>query len=89
MYDNVAKSPVAQQQFSQQVACLDLEAVMVEDPFEFTRHVIYGDKKSCTVVEAHTMKWKKWKSKLFSVSLLIKIVYANTASMPTTCTWHI
>ena len=41
---------------------LDLE---VEQLFEFTRHVIYGDNKSSTIAEACAAKWKRRKNKLF------------------------
>ena len=46
MCDKVAKSPVAQQQLSQCRESLDLEEKVIEEFFEFTRHVIYCDKKS-------------------------------------------
>ena len=57
VYDKVVKSPVAQQQLSQCRDSLDLEDEVVEDLFEFTRYVIYGDKKPSTMAEEHTMKW--------------------------------
>ena len=66
VYDKVAKSPVAQQELSQCRDSLDLEEEVVEELFEFTTHVIYGDKKSSTMAEARTMKWKKMKNKSFA-----------------------
>lgn len=38
---------------------------MVQELFEFTRHVIYGDKKSSTMAEARAAKWKRMKNKSF------------------------
>ncbi|KAG0721311.1 hypothetical protein GWK47_006404 [Chionoecetes opilio] len=46
MYDQVMKSPVAQRQLSRCGDSLDLDEEVVEDLFEFTRHVIYDDHKS-------------------------------------------
>jgi hypothetical protein len=37
----------------------------VDELFQFTRHVIYGDSKSSSMVEAHAAKWKKMKNKSF------------------------
>ncbi|KAJ8349632.1 hypothetical protein SKAU_G00247620 [Synaphobranchus kaupii] len=71
VYDKVAKSPVAQQQHLQCGDSLDPEEEVVEELFEFTRHVlllrhvIYGDKKSSTMAEAHAAKWKRTKNKSF------------------------
>ena len=66
MYDKVAKIPAAQQQLSQCEDSLDLEEEVIEKLFEFTRHVIYCDKKSSTMAEARTMNWKKMKNKTFA-----------------------
>ena len=43
--DRVAKSPVARRQLSQCGDSIDLEEEVLEELFQFTRHVIYGDKK--------------------------------------------
>ncbi|KAK7071756.1 hypothetical protein SK128_013150 [Halocaridina rubra] len=43
---------------------LDLDEEVVEDLFEFTRHVIYGNHKSKSMAEAHTKNWKSMKNKL-------------------------
>ena len=51
VYDQVAKNPVARRQLSWCGESLDLEEEEVEQLFEFTRHVIYGDKSS-TIAEA-------------------------------------
>ena len=56
---------MAEQQLSQCGHSLDLGEEVVEDPFEFTRHVIYGDKKCSTMAEAGAMKRKKMKNKSF------------------------
>ena len=54
VYDRVAKSPVAQQQLSRCGDSLDLEEEeeVLEELFQFTRHVICGNKKSSTMAEA-------------------------------------
>ena len=56
VYALVMKSSVAQQQLSRCGDKLDIEDNVVEDLFEFTRHVIYGDSKSKTIAEAHAIK---------------------------------
>ena len=38
---------------------------MVEQLFEFTQHVIYGDNKSSTIDEARAANWGKMKNKSF------------------------
>ena len=63
VYDKVAKSPMARRQLSRCGDSLDLEEEVVEELFEFTRHVIYGDKKSSTMAEACAAKWKRMKNK--------------------------
>ncbi len=50
---------------SHSVDSLDLKEEVVEELFKFTRHIIYGDKKSNTMAEARTTKWKKMKNKSF------------------------
>ena len=65
MYDQLAKSPVARRQLSRCGESLDLEEEVVEQLFEFTRHVIYGDNKSNTIAEARAGKWKRMKNKSF------------------------
>ncbi|KAG0720810.1 hypothetical protein GWK47_047693 [Chionoecetes opilio] len=47
------------------IAFLDLDEEVVEDLFEFTRHVIYGDHKSKTMAEARAKKWKSMQNKSF------------------------
>jgi len=69
VYDQVAKNPVARQQLSWCGKRLDLEVKVVEQLFEFTRHVIYGDNKSCTVAEVSAAKWNRTKNKSFIASL--------------------
>ncbi|KAK7068464.1 hypothetical protein SK128_003533 [Halocaridina rubra] len=49
VYDQVMNSPMVQRQLSRCGDSLDLDEEMVEDLFEFTRHVIYGDHKSKTM----------------------------------------
>lgn len=65
VYDQVAKSPVARRQLSRCGDSLDLEEEVVEDLFQFTRHVIYSDKESSTMAEARATKWKRMKNKSF------------------------
>ncbi len=65
VYDQVAESPVARRQLSQCGDSLDHEEDVVEELFQFTRHVIYGDKKSTTMPEARAAKWKTMKNKSF------------------------
>ncbi|KAJ3583726.1 hypothetical protein NHX12_015651, partial [Muraenolepis orangiensis] len=59
----VAKSPVARRQLSRCGDSLDLEEEVIEELFEFKRHVIYGDKKSSTMAEARAAKWKRMKNR--------------------------
>ncbi|KAJ3603232.1 hypothetical protein NHX12_030974 [Muraenolepis orangiensis] len=66
VYDKVAKSPVARRQLSRCGDSLDLEEEVVEELFEFTRHVIYSDKKSSTMAEASAAKWKRMKNRSFT-----------------------
>ena len=67
-YDQVAKIPVgvARRQLLRCGESLDLEKEVVEQLFEFTRHVIYGDNKSNTIAEARAAKWKTIKNKSFT-----------------------
>ena len=55
VYDQVAKNAMARRQLSWCGESIDLEEVEVEQLFEFTRHVIYGDNKSSTIAEARLM----------------------------------
>jgi len=64
VFDQVAKNPVARRQLSWCGESHDLEEQVVEQLFEFTGHVIYGDNKSSTIAEAHAAKWKRMKNKL-------------------------
>ena len=65
VYDRVAQKPVARQQLSQCGDSLDLEEEVLQELFKFTRHVIYGDRKSSTMAEARAVKWKSMKNKSF------------------------
>ena len=65
MYDQVAKSPVAQRQLSRCGDTLEIEEEVVEELFKFMQHVIYGDIKSSSMAEARAAKWKKTKNKSF------------------------
>ena len=56
VYDRVANSPVARQQLSRCGDTINLEEEVLQELFHFTRHVIYGDKKSSTVAEASAAK---------------------------------
>ncbi|KAJ3602737.1 hypothetical protein NHX12_030486 [Muraenolepis orangiensis] len=60
---DLVESPVARRQLSRCGDSLDLEEEVVEELFEFTRHVIYGDKKSSTMAEARAAKWKRMKNR--------------------------
>ena len=61
----MAKNPVARWQLSRCGESLDLEEGVVDQLFEFTRHVIYGDNKRSTIAEARAAKWKRMKNKSF------------------------
>ena len=63
--DKVAKSSVERQQLSRCGDSLDLVKEVEQEFFAFTRQVIYGDKKSSTMAEAHATKWKTMKKKSF------------------------
>ena len=65
LYDQVATSPVARRQLSRCGDCLDLEEETVEQLFEFTSQIIYGDNKNSTMAEARAAKWKRMKNKSF------------------------
>ena len=69
VYDQVIKcmikSPVARRQLSRCGDSLDLEEEVVEQLFEFTRYIIYGDNKSSTMAETRAAKWKRMKKKSF------------------------
>ena len=59
MYDKVAKSAEARQQLSKCGNSLDIEEEAIEELFEFTCLVIYGDKVSRTMGTGRAAKWKK------------------------------
>ena len=66
VYSKVAKSSVAQRQLSQCGNSLDLEEDVVEELNLSSHNILnYGDKKSGTMAESHTAKWKKMKKKSF------------------------
>ena len=65
VYDKVAKSAEARQQLSKCGNSLDIEEEAIEELFEFTCHVIYGDKVSRTMGTARAAKWKAMKKKSF------------------------
>lgn len=64
VYDKVTKSPVTRRQLLRCGDSLDLEEEVVEELFEFTLHVIYGNKKSSTMGEARAAKWNRMKKSL-------------------------
>ena len=63
VYDQVAKSPVARRQLSRCGESHDLGEDVVEQFFEFTQYVTYGDNKSDTIAVARAAKWKNMKNK--------------------------
>ena len=63
--DQVVKSSVARRQLSRCGESLDLEKEVVEQLFEFTRHVFYDDNKTSTIAEVRVVKWKRMKNKSF------------------------
>ncbi len=65
MYDKVVKSAEAREQLSKCGNSLDIEEEAIEELFEFTRLVIYGDKMSRTMGTARAAKWKALKKKSF------------------------
>ena len=65
IYDRVVKSSLAKRQLSRCGDSLDIEEEVIEELFQFTRHVIYGDRKSTTMAEARSVKWKTLKKKSF------------------------
>ena len=62
LYSKVAKSALARQQLSRFGESLELEEEVLEELFQFTRLLVYGDKKSA---EARATKWKQMKNKSF------------------------
>ena len=64
-YSKVAKSALARQQLSRFGKSLELEEEVLEELFQFTRLLVYGDKKSSTMAEARATKWKQMKNKSF------------------------
>jgi hypothetical protein len=65
VYDQVAKIPGAQRQLSRCGDTLENDEEVVEELFQFMRHVIYGDNNSSSMAEARAAKWKKMKNKSF------------------------
>ena len=65
IYDRVVKSSLAKRQLSRCGDSLDIEEEVIEELFQFTRHVIYGDRKSTTMAEARSVKWKTMKKNSF------------------------
>eukprot|EP00745_Piridium_sociabile_P040935 TRINITY_DN7979_c0_g1_i3.p1 TRINITY_DN7979_c0_g1~~TRINITY_DN7979_c0_g1_i3.p1 ORF type:complete len:449 (-),score=103.89 TRINITY_DN7979_c0_g1_i3:362-1708(-) len=65
VYDRVVKSPVSRQQLLRCGDSLHLEEEVLEDLFQFTRHAVYGDKKSGTMADARVAKWKALKKQYF------------------------
>ena len=61
VYDKVAKNAEARKQISKCEKSLDIEEEVIEELFEFTRLVIYGDKVSRTMGTARAAKWKAMK----------------------------
>ena len=61
----MAKSALARQQLSRFGESLELEEEVLEELFQFTRLLVYGDKKSSTMAEARATKWKQMKNKSF------------------------
>jgi len=69
VYDRVAKSPEAHRQLSRCGNSIDIEEDVLQDLLQFTREVIYGNKKSSTMAEARSFKWKTLKNKAFILLL--------------------
>ncbi len=65
LYDKVVKSTEAREQLSKCGNSLDIEEEAIEELFELTRLVIYGDKMSTTMGTARAAKWKALKKKSF------------------------
>jgi len=61
----VAKSPEARRQLSECENSLNIEEDVLQDLFQFTQEVIYGDKKSSTMAKVLSFKWKTLKNKAF------------------------
>ena len=80
VYDQGSKSPVARRQLSRCGESIELEEEVVEQLFEFTRHVIYN--KRSTIAEARAAKWNRMKNKYFI--RLTPDSFFHTASAPTT-----
>jgi hypothetical protein len=65
VFEQVAKSQTARQLLSRCGDNIEIEEEVLQELFQFTRHVIYGDKKSMNMAEARAAKWKTLKSKSF------------------------
>ena len=63
IYEQVAKSPEAQQKRSKCGDSINLEEEVLENLFQFTRHIIHGNIKSSTMAESRSLKWKMLKNK--------------------------
>ena len=59
LYQLAEKSPVAKR------LLMHCGEDVIEDLFQFTRHIIYGDNKSTTMAESRAAKWKQMKNKTF------------------------
>ena len=59
VYDQVTKNRVTRLQLSRCGDSLDIEEEVVEELFEFTLYVIYGDNVNSTTFKAIFAKWKK------------------------------
>jgi len=65
VYDQVAKSPVAQRQLLRCGDDLHLKEEVENELYGFVRNVIYSDSNSNTMAEARAAKWKNMKSRSF------------------------
>ncbi len=65
LYAKVAKSHVARRQLMRCGDDLAMNEEVIEELFQFTRDVVYGDKKSTSMAEARAVKWKSMKKKSF------------------------
>ena len=65
VYDKVAKSARARKQLSKCGNSLVIKEEAIEELFEFTRLVIYGDQMSRTMGAARAAKWKAMRTKSF------------------------
>ena len=61
----MARSAKAREQLSRCETVLDIDEEAIEELFQFTRLVLYGDKTSRTMATARAAKWKAMKKKSF------------------------